>query len=214
MRTKDAKTPLKAMSEIYTIDGVEYQTINISKLSNYYKEWANDIKQLNFEIKKACYEEDSRFITNVIENYCGHEYVQINSYLRSRKDIETNEYREKAHLLSLQIYLAPRLPINTFVYRSISNSFFDQLILNGRKQEFGFMSTTLDLTYAEDFKDDNSILKIYVEKNVPCIFTDVIKNRNESELLFPPCGVLSVVSAPIKTTRTGKRLCECKLFYF
>lgn len=43
---------------------------------------------------------------------------------------------------------------------------------------------------------------------------EYIKNRNESELLFPPCGVLSVVSAPIKTTRTGKRLCECRLFYF
>lgn len=179
----------------------------------YYEDWANLIKKANVDIKGANLDKDTRFLTKLINLYCGYDYTHINDYLRFGDDTESNEYREKSHLLNLIIYLAPHIPRDTIVYRSICPEFLNELKNNGTAYEKGFMSTTIDFKYARRFNDNNSVLKIFVKKDTPCIFTDAIQNREESELLFPPCGGLQLINSPHSFWKS-KKIYECKLFYY
>lgn len=190
-----------------------YHPMSKNDLAKYYEKWAAIIKQTDLEIKRACLDQDARFMTNLVELYCGYDYRHMNDYLRFGEDTNSHEYREKSHLLSLIIYLAPRIPCDTVVYRSVCSNFIADLLKNGTAYEKGFMSTTLDFDYACRYHEDHSILKIFVKRNTPCIFTDVIKNREESEVLFPPCAGLQLISSTNKLG-THKKIYECNLFYF
>ena len=195
-------------------ENINYSPLSKNDLTNVYKNWADTIKKIEFEILSASDEKDYRFITKLVEQYCGYDYRHLNNYLRFDIDTTLNDYREKSHLLTLLIYLAPRIQQNFFVYRSVCPEFIDRLLNDGRAWEKGFMSTTFDLNYACNYCDENSVIKINVKSNTPCVFVDIIKDRGESELLFPPCGALELTTIPTKKGANKKLIYECNLFYF
>ena len=200
--------------KIFATNQLFCDTPSKETLIAHFKPWADSQKRIDLEIRSACIESDYRYLTQLIELYCGDQYRQINAYLRYKEDLDHFEFREKAHLLTLIVYNAPRLHQDFVVYRSICQEFIRELHLKGVAFEKGFMSTTFDFQYALNYKDGDSILKIHVPPETPFVYTDIIKNREESELLFPPNAGLTLISQPQKVFNTGKMIYECTMFYY
>ena len=198
----------------FTTNQFSHDTLSKETLIKHFSTWANSQKQIDLEIKSACPESDYSYLTKLIELYCGYQYRQINTYLRYNEDSDYFEFREKAHLLTLIVYNAPRLYQDFVVYRSVCPEFIQELDSNGTAFEKGFMSTTCDFQYALNYKDEDSIIKIHVPTATPCIYTDIIKDRGESELVFPPNAGLKLISQPYKAPNTRKMIYECTMFYF
>lgn len=200
--------------KIFAANHMSTDCLSKDFLFTHFSEWASKQRKINIEIKAACFDSDSRYLTNLIELYCGYEYQQINDYLRYQKDLDHHEYREKAHLLTLIVYNAPRIQQDFVVFRSVCPEFIQTLSSDKTAYERGFMSTTCDLHYATNYCEEHSVLKIYVPRETPCIYTDIIKDRDESELLFPPNAGLQLIAQPYKIPHTKKKMYECKMFYY
>ena len=198
----------------FTNNQFSNDTLSKETLIEHFSAWANAQKQIDLEIKSACLEADSRYLTKLIELYCGYQYRQINAYLRHNEDLDNFEFREKSHLLTLIVYNAPRLHQDFIVYRSVCPEFIKKLCSNETAFEKGFMSTTCDFQYALNYKDEDSILKIHVPPLTPCIYTDIIIDREESELVFPPNAGLKLISGPHQVHNSKKLMFECTMFYF
>ena len=122
--------------------------------NKYYGKWSEEYKTNIINLKQIF--ESSGY--SAIEEYCGHDYKNINSILwDERLDNASDLYKIKINTMLLSIALAPRIPENIVVYRGVSNSFIREL-KSDRKKDFwkrykGFLSTSLvNLYWMKDMK--------------------------------------------------------------
>jgi hypothetical protein len=130
--------------------------------------------------------------------YSGYVYKKINEQLRNA-DHDNDMYDDHSKeimLLKLALVSAPVLPKGMTIYRWVTPDVLDEIITRYEEGdspycEKGFMSTTLDPSIVEhsDVINHNfKLLKITVPDDTHAIYTDLIQNRSEKELiLLPDC---------------------------
>ena len=112
------------------------------------------------------------------------------------------------------IFYAPRIPENIIVYRGVNQ--FGNYDFNNEynsSKDLGFLSTSIAVEKAKPFASSNKMLKIYVRKNTPGIYMDVIWDRDENEILFPPSAILTLISEPYYDKTLSLIAYECELSY-
>lgn len=198
----------------YLVNGTLYIKVSETSLCNHYNQWAEYYKQLTEDIARYASKESNTLSYN-LDYYCGYNYSIINQHLRKEISIEYNPWIERAHLLQLTIFYAPRIPENLIAYRGVDESFTDKFFLNTDHVaiEKGFLSTSISALVAKDFSKNNSILKIHVGSGTPGIYVDAILPKDEYELLFPPNGMLKLISEPYYDPKISINIYECILFY-
>ena len=158
---------------------------------------------------------------SAIEEYCGHDYKNINSILwDERLDNASDLYKIKINTMLLSIALAPRIPENIVVYRGVSNSFIREL-KSDRKKDFwkrykGFLSTSLISKFVLD-EGYEAILRIYLPKGIYGAYVTKISGRpQEQEMLFPPNAFLKLLDSKIIYKEKIKKcpIYNCALEYF
>ena len=153
-----------------------------------------------------------------IEEYCGHVYKEINSYLRGNYQGDSEAmYKEMSHILIMLLCEAPRIPDNIVVYRLVSEKFMSELYRNNQSGlptiEPGLMSTSMFESIVgsdEAYAQHKNILKIYIPKGTPGIYVNAVTQRSEYEVLLAPNRYLAMISYPYKS-KCGKVITECKL---
>lgn len=196
------------------IKGTLYLEVSESCLSNHYNQWAKYYRQLSKDIAIFA-SKDSNTISFNLDYYCGYNYSIINQHLRKETSSEYTPWIERAHLLQLTIFYAPRMPENLIAYRGVDESFTDRFFLNTDRVaiEKGFLSTSISALVAKEFSKNNSLLKIFIKSGTPGIYVDAIFSRNEYELLFPPNSMLKLISEPYYDKEISAKIFECILFY-
>lgn len=185
---------------------------------HHYEQWAKQYKRQMASAKGVV---KTSLCTAPIECYCGYSYRQINQYLRTSIDGETNLYRELADILSLILCNAPRIPCDLVLYRMVSDDFIHMLVEGNKQsrptpaQEKGFMSTSLLKSIAnqpEPYGAERNLLKIYVPKDTIGVYVNAVTSRSEEEMLLFPNLYLAMASYPYQDDETGKMVYECNLF--
>ncbi len=136
-------------------------------------------------------------------------HCQINKGLRS--GILDNCFDRFIAALDKEISLAPRIPINTIVYRIINEDvlhLLKRLSSEGKYfLESAFMSTTIllsKLIIKEDFNGARQALRIFVPKGTSGIYVDQISTphlmmeKEEHEIVFPRGSILRPYSHPVR----------------
>ena len=174
--------------------------------NKYYGKWSEEYKTNIINLKQIF--ESSGY--SAIEEYCGHDYKNINSILwDERLDNASDLYKIKINTMLLSIALAPRIPENIVVYRGVSNSFIREL-KSDRKKDFwkrykGFLSTSLISNFELDHGYE-AILRIYLPKGTYGAYVTNVSGRSqEQEILFLPNAYLKLLdSKRIYKEKIGK----------
>lgn len=208
------------------IDKTQYRIFNSKEEAKewgetHYKDWKEYYNSLLSEME---YDYNKTRYYNAIDFYCGYTYHQINEYLRNGKnDTSESKYiREHTDMLTLILYLSPRIPENIVLYRLVCKEFSEKLLQGDVKgfpvTELGFVSTSLsaDITKikGESYSNCNDLLKIYVEKGNVGLYTPVFAGRVETEMLLPPNATFYLMSRPYYDKILKKQVYECKIDYF
>lgn len=184
----------------------------------HYGHWTETYNKNTYYLKKLIPEWEFE----VIEYYCGGDYRFINSLLRNI-DLgikNTNTYELLTVTLINLIIFAPKIPEDIVLFRIPSDNFIRQLNLdiseNGYTMEKGFLSTSLieSITSSTQYYGNkNYLLKIYVRKGTPGIYTSLVRNADfreeEQEMLLLPNSCLKLVKEPYKNN--GRTVYECEL---
>ena len=174
--------------------------------NKYYGKWAEEYKTNIINLKQIF--ESSGY--SAIEEYCGHDYKNINSILwDERLDNASDLYKIKINTMLISIALAPRIPENIVVYRGVLNSFIRELKID-RKKDFwkrnkGFLSTSLISNFELDHGYE-AILRIYLPKGTYGAYVTNVSGRSqEQEILFLPNAYLKLLdSKRIYKEKIGK----------
>lgn len=189
------------IDDSYKINLGDYLDCEVSgeeRYVNHYKDWAED------------YSARSRSQDfHPVEYYCGNMHYPINKGLRSGiLDICFDRF---VAALDKEISQAPRIPINTIVYRIIREDVINILKrLSSEGKYFlepAFMSTTVllsELIKKEDFNGARHALRIFVPKGARGIYIDQISTphlmmeKEEHEIVFPRRSILRPYSYPVR----------------
>lgn len=174
--------------------------------NKYYGKWAEEYKINIFNLEQIIKSSGYR----AIEEYCGHDYKNINSILwEERLDNASDLYKLKINTMLISIALAPRIPENIVVYRGVLNSFIRELKID-RKKDFwkrnkGFLSTSL-ISNFELGHGYEAILRIYLPKGTYGAYVTNVSGRpKEQEILFLPNAYLKLLdSKRIHKEKIGK----------
>lgn len=184
----------------------------------HYGHWTEVYNKNTYYLKKLIPEWEFE----AIQYYCGGDYRFINGLLRNIdlgiKDVNT--YKLLTVTLINLITFAPKIPQDIVLFRIPSDRFIRQLNLDieekGYTIEKGFLSTSLieSITSSTQYYGNkNYLLKIYVKKGTPGIYTSLVKNADfreeEQEMLLLPNSCLKLVKEPYKNK--GRTIYECEL---
>lgn len=152
----------------------------------------------------------------LIEGYCGNDFRHINNYLRfGENSVYEAEYTSLlSKRLTVVMSLAPRIPENIIVYRSVGNHTAEALKKYGKALEKAFISTSMLKTIAMDsdfYSNPPYLLKAYVKKGTRGIYTTSIAFGGEYEMLLSRDGVFKLLKEPYGAD--GKLVFECQITY-
>jgi len=188
--------------------------------NKHYKKWAYELKEKTLSL-------DYNFKTlakGLIERYCGWEFRQINAFLRGTIEnhldwnASKHTYESMGELLAVLIMFAPHLPEDIVIYRAIPDFIIDDLYSaidenGGWVKDRGFLSTSLLIKSIIERKEP--ILRIYLRKGIPGIYTSCIAGRSEYEiLLLPNSNIRFINDNPEHYTIDGHMVYDCELSYF
>lgn len=191
-----------------------------------YSDWARIHKEIFNGTSK--YDKDSILrISDPVDAYLGYDFKRINSYLRG-DDVFTTDSTDKNFIstqecalisrienLILAIHSAPVLDKKIILYRQVPEETIHNILSTPSYCERGFMSTSLVKTSCvENCGNSPYLLKIYVENRVPihAIYANVIRYRDENELLLQPDLSIRMAGYPYKDAESGKEIYEVKVF--
>lgn len=183
-----------------------------------YMEWAKIYKEMMKVMDK--YINNRSFVT-ALECYLGDMHREINKTLRNKK--QERKYSRLTYLMKVIVCSAPRIPEDIVVYRKVDNNFVELLIhanktKNGSTfKEAGFMSTSLVAKTLIDRKGEyyseyKNMLKIYVKKNTIAFYADVIRPREELEMVIYPNYSLRMIEYPY--LQNDIMIYECELITY
>lgn len=204
---------MKHINHAFTIDKKSYIEISDTDLKKHYFQWSKLYKQIDSDISIS--HKNFDIIGDPFSEYGGYNHKSINHYMRNQKALDARELDILSHLMIANIFYAPRIPENIIVYRGV-NQFCDYDFNNEYNsfKELGFLSTSISAEKAEQFASCKKMLKIYVRKNTPGIYMDVIWDRKENEILFPPSAILTLISEPYYDENLLVTIYECTLDYY
>lgn len=198
----------------------EFENVGLAEEwgKKHYANWTNEYNQNSYFLKNMIPEWEF----SVIEYYCGGDFRFINNMLRGI-DLgigDTNMYRLLTVTLINLITYAPKIPQDIVLFRIPSKKFISQFNLdiseNSYTIEKGFLSTSLveSITSSTQyFGNKDYLLKIYVKKGTPGIYTALVKGADfrdeEQEMLLLPNSCLRLVTEPYK--KNGRIIYECEL---
>lgn len=186
-----------------------------------YSDWAKFYKEI-FRITTQYKEGSTLHVADPVDMYLGYMYERINEYLR--KDEPTDSKDNMRLLISnliIAISSAPVIDQKIVLYRQVPTNMIEEMIVLNKGtdhkpyQEKGFMSTSLLKTNcAANCVSREYMLKMYVENLHPihAIYANVIRGRDEAELLLPPGLFIRMAGYPYKDEETGKTIYETQLF--
>lgn len=167
------------------------------------------------------------------EYYFGFGYAPINQILRGLFDWQkflnvysvgknglcdaAKELANKHMNISLMrtgFYLAPNTDREIVVFRQVPDVVAEELLQNAEYKELGFLGTSLIKERCINYcGDEKHLLKIYVPKNTRAVYANVVNNRDELEMLFPPDAILRLIKRPYFDSVSNKTIHEVKLSY-
>lgn len=180
-----------------------------------YGDWAKRHKEII--AASARYPESSplRF-PDAMDMYFGDKYNQINEYLRNNSLASSEDHALKRDLLvmSISILSAPVIKEKIILYRQVPEDVFRQLMDDGSYVESGFMSTSLvKKTCSEACGGSSYMLKLYVDtvRPIHSVYANLVRERNEMELLLQPELKLRIIGQPYYDDDTEKIMCDALL---
>lgn len=186
-----------------------------------YSDWAESYKEI-FLITAQYKEGSILHVVDPVDMYLGYEYERINDYLRTGEPADSDyNIRIRISNLIMAISCAPVIGQKIVLYRQVPAKMIEEMIGRNKGtnqlpyQEKGFMSTSLLKTScAKSCGNSEYMLKIYVEDFCPihAIYANVIRGRDEAELLLPPGLFMRMAGYPYKDEGTGKTIYETQLF--
>lgn len=180
--------------------------------NSHYGDWADE-----YVSKTRLASKLSNGSFSLIERYCGWSYREINGCLRELYwGVSKSLAQEMAHILTLCLCDAPRIPENIIVFRMVCDTFANRLFYDNKHDlatyEKGFMSTSLLDTIAinREHSHHHHLLKIYVPKGTVGVYVNPVTSRTEQEILIAPNRRLAMIDYPHKGEH-GKYVTECML---
>ena len=191
---------------------IDFSSSNaLSIIENTYNKWANDYSR-----------EVQNYECPPIEYYCGNCHDNLNEGLRNPGQPMPSFLKQLGRDLSEIILNAPRTPCDIIVYRALGKDVVEKYInhcKNGIEiTDPAFMSTSLkyECLLQGEFKQCDSVLKLYVPQGTPAIYIDIIPStnpmlgeRDEQELLIHPNATIQVIGYPYK--KSGRLFLECAI---
>lgn len=183
---------------------------------DHYSSWAKTYKKVFFLSSDRYKEHSPLRLDEPIELYCGYCYREINEYLRN--NYMTSAYPKVsvyAATMASAILSAPTTDQSLVSYRQVS-ALTVQAIVEAHENEIvycenGFMSVSLHKeTCIENCGHEADVLKIYMPKDIPAVYVNAIKRRDEAELLLPPEMLLRLIANPYLDP-SGKMIYEIEL---
>lgn len=186
----------------------------------HYSDWEKNYKETI--AASARYPESSPLhFPDSMDMYFGYRYRQINEYLRgndlvmdsNQDSLNESNYALRRDLLimSISILSAPVIKDKIILYRQVPEDIFRQLMDDGSYVESGFMSTSLEkMTCAEACGSNSYILKLYVDtvRPIHSVYANLVRERDEMELLLQPELKLRVISQPYLDNDAKKIVCD------
>lgn len=182
-------------------------------------EWAKHHKRI-YETTKRFSSNSALHVTDPVDMYLGYGFRQINQNLRydEIRNIPNHIFVTISNLV-ISICSAPIIDRKIILYRQVSEIMINELVSKNRENkpycEKGFMSTSLVETIcARTCGNSQYMLKIYVNNTNPihAIYADLIRRRDEAELLLQPELFMRMAKAPYLDKETDKQIYEVHLF--
>lgn len=178
-----------------------------------YGDWSKKHKEIM--AASARYPEPPLRFPDAMDMYFGYRYKQINESLRScNNTLDDYALRRDIMIMSIAILSAPVIKEKIILYRQVSEDVFRQLMDDGSYVESGFMSTSLVKKICSEACGDHAyMLKLYVNTVSPIhsVYANLVRKRNEMELVLQPGLKLRVIDKPYYDRDTEKIVCDTLL---
>lgn len=186
-----------------------------------YRKWTENYKKI-FNMTSQYKGRPLLHIQDPADMYFGFKYREMNEILRIGKTENfTPDLPFYISNLTMAIFSAPVIGEKIVLYRQVSEKMIQEMIsLNKREdcipyEEKGFMSTSMVKSCcADNCGNHDYMLKMYVDDIAPihAIYANLIRTRNEEELLLPPGLFVKMAGYPYTDEETGKIIIEVRLF--